>query len=1374
MNEELETGQEQPQQSGIQTFDAPKIRGQKAQFGRSFVDLSIPKNRDTMWDEYRTWWKMKASDERNQLENKWYSTYYGMDTLEYKEAKRKAIQNDYWNSPLQRLQNIFKTNVAVAQGGVDFIGDAAATIIPPYRKVDDWYDKVTADEDPIYQNIRSFSSIILPALLSGGAISARQALLKTPTTKLGHIGRFFQTSGLNVSADMAIIALSDHKFGPNLPQQLAESFPGMWGPEGRYPIPEVAKTMDSDSLTVRTFKHMLTDGGLSALASGLGATVDALGNHQVMGWFKPKDTAAKIYKQTEILKEADPALVREIRKLQVELNEGLAAGKIDRAGEQEYIDQIMTLEDRLKNPDTGGELIRKDLNRKDREEAISAMRKVDKLEPEQLELGFDPDLTPGVVSDKANPRYVPPAGNVARNKADVAALKAGISDGPPAPIITEAARTKGLQLGPGSRNVVLGIAEAARDAGDFDAIVDMVRLSSKDMDALALGLYEDIINADSIEDIVKMMETDRSIFRITSDLAISTLNETQMSAASKAIRYLFDKFLGADINASSARVMQTLGKEISGIGDSLKTIPDLIDVNKIQAESAEKLEFLLNEFALNKYLSGWILKMKQQWFKNLTAETMQEAAESLTKEFESIELAIRRKNADFRRRLEDAIINQPQFIRPLIEAFVQTNGRVDSIARLAKWADDQLTPVGLIRSPDPKEMNLFARGLITNVQNSWLSGKAPLNALKSGVSQLILHPITSIVGHGLTGSGKEWHGLKQAMYMNGAVFETMRRSFNRAYTMMLKSWDNPNIISKTYRKDVLVKDEKRWAILDGMVEGWEAENNVGKLWLYHLSKNLQNWGQNPIFRIGKTGLVLPDYLAGNEMAHYLSRLQSYTDVFEEFGYFDLAKAQDAEIAHWNNFWNKDETMKDPVLKALTGEINMNLDDGLANWINKATTAYPVSKFIMMFPRTQSNNMRLLTSWTPLSLIPNFNRYAKTIYAKTADEIAEVLTLHNIDPNHPYAQAIFEDFKARYVGRQAVSAGLVALLWGKAIAGDVIGNLHYNPARRARERQMGAVPTSVCFGEVCFSVEGTPLAPIVNILGDLAANMKDLDEATLSNFLEKLTWTMTATFVEGSPLQGFKPLTSIINGDWTELKTWLAGAGRGLVPLSGALGVLTQAIDSTLKDLEGEVHEHFMNRMPLLNMLLPDQIDTWTGQGINDIRHPVLRYLNAILPVKISQKMEPWRQWYLETGHTGMTRTKKSLDGTHTWTSAEREALHRHMGKYQGWKELERLSKNPKYNDLLARLRTLRHNNADIDNSEVIMKTSLLPLYRELDAIVDRLRRLAEYDLINDPEFAYLRTKMTGQHLTDEAMRQGDLPKAMRIQKQTENLIQMRK
>ena len=1379
MNEELEMEQEEPQQSGIQTFDAPKIRGQKAQFGRSFVDLSNPENEQAMWDQYRTWWRMKKGEERNRLENKWYQTYYGMDTVSYKKAKDDAIKNDYFNNPLERLQGIFKFNTAIAAGGVDFVGDAAATIIPPYRKVDNFWDESTKFEDPIYQSIRSLSSIVLPSMLAGGAISAKQAILKTPTTKLGHVGRWLQNAGLHASADSAIIALSDHKFEPNLPRHLSDSFPGIFGPKGRVPIPDIAKTLDSDSLTVNMWKHMLTDGGFSVLGSVLGSTIDIAANRKILDWFIPKDDAAKAYKQAEIYKEADPEIIKEIRKLQVELNEGLTEGTIDAVGERELMDQIMTLEDQLKNPGSGGELIRRDLNRKDIEETTAGLRKID--DPTQLELdyGADPDLTPGLLKDNANPRRIPPAGNIARNKADIAALAEGNADGAPAPIITEAMRTKGLQLDETTRSLVLGVSEATREVGDFDAIVDMVRVSGKDMDALAMGIYEDIINADTAQEVGELFLKDRSVIKLFLGKAnVSYASESKTRAAGYAIKYLFDKYIGLDINLASSRVMQTTGKEISTMSESLKVMKETIDDDKVKELILDKLQILLDEYALNKYISGWQLRNKN-WFNGLPPDSMQEAAESLTKEFESAELAIRQRNLNFRNRLEEAKVNNPQIVEPLIDAFIHTNGKVDSIARLAKWTSDQLTPMGLLRSPDPKEMNLFARGVVTNVMNSWLTGKAAFNAAKYGIFNLTVNPIVAFMGHGLTGRGKEWHGLKQALYYNSSVMDVNIKSAKHSWQMMKKAWNDPKVMARAYRKDFMAIEDKRWAVLDKMVPVWEAEGNQGMLFQYHMARNLKNLGNNPVLRSGMTGLTGVDFFVNGHISHYVAKLETLADVMDEFGYFNKEAARQIELAYFNKYWNKDGTVKDHVVKAIAGEINLNLDDGVANWINQATTTTPILKSIIAFPRTASQGMKVAASWTPITLIPGSSKYAKTIYAKTGDEIAEALVEHGIDPSHPHAREIFEDRRAHYVGRLAFSAFVVALMWGEAIAGKLVGNGHFNPAQRARDRRMGQRLHSWQIGDeesgFVMNTDGTPISSLVNATADMAAHLNNLDEAFIENIQNKLTWTLMTSFAEGTPLFDLDIVFDAKEGNLAGVNRWLANLLRGLIPMGGALGVLNKAINSAQKDIEGEIWEHLAAQIPLVSNLLPDQVNFWNGEPINDVKNPVLRALNAALPVKITQPLQPHEKWYIETGHPGMNRTKKSLDGTHTWTPTERSALHRKMGQYNGEKELIRISKNKKYNDLLAKVKTMRHNNSEIDDFEVTIKTALLPLYTELDYTIDQLRRKGEYDLVwNDPEFAYLQEKFKGQRLTDAAMREGNIPKALRIQKQTENLIQMRK
>ena len=117
---------------------------------------------------------------------------------------------------------------------------------------------------------------------------------------------------------------------------------------------------------------------------------------------------------------------------------------------------------------------------------------------------------------------------------------------------------------------------------------------------------------------------------------------------------------------------------------------------------------------------------------------------------------------------------------------------------------------------------------------------------------------------------------------------------------------------------------------------------------------------------------------------------------------------------------------------------------------------------MMFPRTSSNYIKNSASWTPLSLIPGFNKYSKTIWARSSDEIAEALAEHGIDmATTSNARVIFENLRAEYTGRIAFSGLLVGTLWQYAMAGNIRGNGNYNASRRQKERdQFGYEPKTI--------------------------------------------------------------------------------------------------------------------------------------------------------------------------------------------------------------------------------------------------------------------------------------------------------------------------
>ena len=102
---------------------------------------------------------------------------------------------------------------------------------------------------------------------------------------------------------------------------------------------------------------------------------------------------------------------------------------------------------------------------------------------------FDADISPNIALDGSTARQSITPGNVARNMADTTAIKKSLTTGDPAPILSDPMIKKGLKVGK-SRNAVLGVAESAREAGDFDAIVDGFRISKRDMEDSAWKIYK--------------------------------------------------------------------------------------------------------------------------------------------------------------------------------------------------------------------------------------------------------------------------------------------------------------------------------------------------------------------------------------------------------------------------------------------------------------------------------------------------------------------------------------------------------------------------------------------------------------------------------------------------------------------------------------------------------------------------------------------------------------------------------------------------------------------------------------------------------------------------------------------------------------------
>ena len=1374
--------------SGVMNFEStptpqgfPAAYGSK--FGKSTVDLSIQDNEDKMLDEHRQWF-MTGKDEdlsfttRDKLRDDWYQKYHGMSHEEYKAIpKNKGV--------IQKLHDMTgRGGLALpALAMTDFVMDAVG-IIPGLEKVDDIYDAETRLDSPGHQKFREILSIFLPGVLSGGKsmkITGASKLAQGTRWSLPWFKRMGAAAGVNVLADTAIVGISDTSEQETMSQTLARFIPGAFGPQGVLPIPEILKVRDSDSPAVRRMRTMLDNLPIPLAGSVIGSMFDVLPkNRKVMDWFEPLDEVAGQYKQLNIAMGGDPDKLIRL----AEINEALSIGSknMSKQVENALINEKLNLEAVLGNIDEFDDVVRRADISEATEQSARAANKLDNVDQLELDLGIDPDLSPGAFDDGAKSSTSVPPGNVARNMADTAAIREGVSQGDPAPIITDSMLRKGLMVGPRSRDAVMGVAEATRDAGRFNAVVDGFRFSAKQMNAAAWGIYNDIITAGSVDDVRELFLTNRDVKNLLQGkLKVEYISEDTARAAAFALRDLTDRFLGRPVTEASARAMDSIGREAATLAQAATEFEGVANDSKLMDVILDKMEFLLDEYGLNKYISGWALRNKN-WFDQVEPRNIKQAVDNLLSEFNTGQNAIHVKNKKFVKELKTLKKNNPEVLRPLMDAFAHTNGDVDSQAKLMKWAYNQITPTGLIKSPDPKNMNLMAKGFWAVRYNNALSGLSPLRAAVGNGYHLVMKPIWQLLGHGFYGFGDGFEGFKRTLYYHNAVQETNRRALKDAYEMMKKAHKDPDMMIRAYRKDFVFKTDKTWEIMEGMRPVYQKQGNKGMEILLDTAIGLKQLGAHPHLRYGMTAMVFPDVFATTHQATHISRVKAYDDVFSDKGFADFKAIATAEKKHYDTIFDADGLLRDPVVRAFAGEIQLNLDDGVAAYINEATTAYPILKEVLMFPRTMSNSMKVAASSTPISMIPGISKYSKTIYAKTDADIAEALLEHGIImAKTPNAKVIWENLRAEYTGRLIFSGLLVSTLWGHAMDGGIIGSGNYNAAARNRDRAAGANPYTLRVNMLGRGPENDVyvyygdipgVKQVLGALGDLAYYIDSIDEALLESVQNKLTWAISASFLQDAPLQGLEPLLAFINGDLSGGPQQLANSLRGMILQSGTLGVISNAITSSLKDIHtNDVRGMIMNRIPGLSSMLPEQIDIWTGDAINDIKNPFNKVLNALSPIKVKAGNEPWRRELQQIGFNGLSMLKKDSTGSYEYTPEEREIIYRYIGEQKMYKQLQRIFKTKRYQDELAAIRQHRRSGKTSDLIQIDVDD--LPVMQDIRNVVRNAQKIAEIRFLRErPDIARV---IVHQQAATDAMKKGNVERAITIRENnTRKILNMRK
>tara|TARA_R100001463_G_scaffold80954_1_gene135411 strand:- start:56 stop:4456 length:4401 start_codon:yes stop_codon:yes gene_type:complete len=1336
--------------------------------------------------ELERWKALPEGEERVIAREAWHQKYLGLSYEEMKaknQLERSMILhnrlnkgNRGWGGKLLDLPG------TITDGVIDFGFDVIGHI-PGGAAVDNWWDEHTDTKDPIIEAVQDISSIVVPSLYGGSLVTG--TLKGAP---------FLLKAGALISTDVAIVGLADvSERDETLTKMAVDYFPNIVGPKGFIPAPEVLLNKDSDSPEVTTYRAMLEEAGLPIIGNVLGAAMNiakpwlkvkkfaqkgaenyVTTEKRILGWFEPKDEIAEIFKSDEISKFAEPQKIIALQRIE----EAIASGMINQSEMPALLakkEQLLKELDRWESVEHFNDVTTKTI----KNEQIKSG--VDKVRTNPTNIDFDPDVNSGIVSDSVNARRSVSPGSVARNMVDVTTNQLGLTKGLPVSIIPDSVIRKVLKVGGTSRDITLDVANKGLKAGDFESTVLGIRINRNQMSKSAFNLLSDYLNAGSADELRKMFinKTNQADFN---GMVVKTLNADQQKAALAAYQILNDRYLGRDVVETATRVMNTLGAEVSNIAETAEKFKGIADNPKLMRTLREKMEILWPEYRLTQYVWGVQGNDLKNNINNLMTKSPDELL-AITNELKTAESSFHAQARKFTKTLEELEKTHPELMEPLSRAFEMSKGNVVTQAGLLEWAARQVNPSGMIVSPtgltgNRSSLNIFASATWSYMYNNILSGLSTIRAVLGNGKELMQKPVNALLGHGWQSAGSlittgtfDRAKLHKMFYYYGAIKETNARALTYMWDTIKKVNNDPDAMIDVFRKDYTIKNRGEWKILDGVANTWRKEGDIGKLIQYDLAKAMDGWSRTRYSRYGMTGMAGVDAYTTSYMGTLHARMRAYDEVLTEYGPNILSnktkfnKALEiAEQKHYKSMFNSNGMLTDQAVRNATGEVALNVDNSIAKVFSDATTTVPALKPLITFPSSGLNFVRMSLSYTPIAAIPGMDKYGKTIWAKTDEQIDLALKAHGMSlAGTPNARRIFENLQTEYIGRQVFSGLLFTGIMSYALDGNLRGNGHYNASRRINERrELGYIPNTIRIPgtDKWISTKGLPgISPLLDIVGDIAYYSRDLEQPIMEDWFAKARWTIAASFLNETPLGGLEPLVSIATGDFSGFERLTGNTLRGGIPFSGGAGVLQQSIDTARHEIDRDITQYVKTRLPFASFTLPYQYDIWKHQKVNDLSNPWLARLNAFSPLKISDGPEDWREWLLQINYTGQSRLLKDSTGTYEYNAEERSAIYELISKQNLHKKLYRLMNSEKYKDIIGKVRAYRVTGDDL-RTDFEFDSSALKLYDEIDAIIKNGQEKAELELLQTRPDIF--TSIKYQRLINKYIKAGKIDKAREL------------
>jgi hypothetical protein len=318
-----------------------------------------------------------------------------------------------------------------------------------------------------------------------------------------------------------------------------------------------------------------------------------------------------------------------------------------------------------------------------------------------------------------------------------------------------------------------------------------------------------------------------------------------------------------------------------------------------------------------------------------------------------------------------------------------------------------------------------------------------------------------------------------------------------------------------------------------------------------------------------------------------------------------------------------------------------------------------------------NELALAASYNPLGLfVKDMNAFREPFENMPYQEVEQLLSSRGIDLGSVDIRAKYNELRADYKGRKAMGALMVSGATYMALNDNITGNGLYDKQKQALRREVGWKPRSIRLpGGQWVSYDNLgPITTWLSLTVDVIDNFDTLAPNEIGEQLRKLGFVLSSAITDKTALAGLEPMMDILSGNVGAIQKWASSfLTSATVPGSSQLAEISRLMDPGLKEVEMELNDLVMNRLPGLKGQLPAKYDWIDGGEVGVPDNLMARIWNVYMPWKVNGKISDEKQFLVEIEYDARPTLRTDGKGV-VLTNEQRSELTNIMGRDRLFKQ----------------------------------------------------------------------------------------------------------